>query len=67
MAKLDFEALNATIRYVMFSAFAVRPGVLGYDEESRAAVIDEISTIRPSCRSRAPLAISRRAASRHTR
>ena len=40
MAKLDFDALNATIRYVMFSAFAVRPGVLGYDEESRAAVID---------------------------
>ena len=41
MAKLDFDALNATIRYVMFSAFAVRPGVLGYDEESRAVVIDE--------------------------
>ncbi len=41
MAKLDYNALNATIRYVMFSAFSVQPGVLGYDTESRAAVIDE--------------------------
>ncbi len=44
MARLDYDTLNATIRYVMFSAFAVQPGVLGYDEESRAAVIDETST-----------------------
>jgi len=29
MARLDFDALNATIRYLMFSVFAVRPGVLG--------------------------------------
>ena len=41
MARLDYNALNATIRYVMFSSFAVRPGELGYDEQSRAAVSDE--------------------------
>jgi thiamine-phosphate diphosphorylase len=40
MARLDYDALNATVRYVMFSAFAVNPGVLGYDGDSRAAVID---------------------------
>ena len=44
MAKLDYDTLNATVRYVMFSAFAVRPGVLGYEDESRAAVIDETAT-----------------------
>ncbi len=44
MAKLDYDTLNATVRYLMFSAFAVRPGVLGYEDESRAAVIDETAT-----------------------
>jgi chlorite dismutase len=44
MAKLDFDELNATIRYVMFSTFAAEPGELGYDEETRAAVIDETAT-----------------------
>jgi len=44
MARLDYDTLNATIRYVMFSTFAVRPGVLGYDEESRAAVVDDTAT-----------------------
>ena len=44
MARLDYDTLNATIRYVMFSAFAVQPGVLGYDDESRAAVVDETAT-----------------------
>ena len=44
MAKLDYQAINATVRYVMFSAFAVQPGVLGYDEGDRAAVIDETAT-----------------------
>ena len=41
MAKLDFDALNATIRYLMFSVFAVRPGALG---DERAAVVDETAT-----------------------
>jgi len=41
MAKLDFDALNATIRYLMFSVFAVRQGALGDD---RTAVIDETAT-----------------------
>jgi chlorite dismutase len=44
MARLDYDTLNATVRYVMFSSFAVRPGALGYDEESRAAVTDETAT-----------------------
>ena len=38
MAKLDFDTLNATIRYLMFSVFSVRPGELG---EQRDAVIDD--------------------------
>ena len=41
MARLDYDELNATIRYLMFSTFAVRPGVLGDD---RAAVVDETAT-----------------------
>ena len=44
MAKLDYDKLNAAVRYVMFSAFAAKPGVLGYDEDSRAAVIGETAT-----------------------
>jgi chlorite dismutase len=38
MAKLDYQALNSTIRYLMFSVFQVQPGVLG---EDRAKAIDE--------------------------
>jgi hydrogen peroxide-dependent heme synthase len=41
MARLDFDALNATIRYLMFSVFAVRPGAIADD---RSAVIDETAT-----------------------
>ena len=41
MAKLDYDTLNATVRYLMFSVFAVRPGALG---EDRAAVVDETAT-----------------------
>ena len=41
MAKLNYDEINAAVRYVMFSVFTARPGVLGYDQESRAAVIDE--------------------------
>jgi len=44
MAKLDFDALNSTIRYLMFSVFSVRPGVLGYEEQARAAIVDETAT-----------------------
>ncbi len=44
MARLDYDELNATIRYVMFSAFAVEPGALGYDDDARAAVVDETAT-----------------------
>ena len=44
MAKLNYDKINATVRYVMFSVFAARPGALGYDDESRAAVIDETAT-----------------------
>ena len=40
MAKLDFDALNATIRYLMFSVFSVRPGELGDD---RSEVVEETS------------------------
>jgi len=41
MAKLDYESLNATIRYLMFSVFAVRPGALG---DERDGVVDETAT-----------------------
>lgn len=41
MAKLDFDELNSTLRYLMFSVFSVSPGELG---EDRADVIDEAST-----------------------
>jgi peroxiredoxin len=44
MARLDFDTLNATIRYLMFSVFAVRPGQLGVEEGARDAVIDETAT-----------------------
>ncbi|MGV0815497.1 hydrogen peroxide-dependent heme synthase [Mycolicibacterium boenickei] len=38
MAKLDYDELNSTIRYLMFSVFAVSPGELG---EDRAEVTTE--------------------------
>jgi peroxiredoxin len=41
MARLDFDALNATVRYLMFSVFAVRPGTLGWD---RDAVVEDTAT-----------------------
>ena len=44
MARLDFDALNATIRYLMFSVFAVRPGALGSEDGAREAVVDETAT-----------------------
>ncbi|MBJ8341368.1 chlorite dismutase family protein [Antrihabitans sp. YC3-6] len=34
MARLDFQTLNSTIRYLMFSVFAVQPGQLGDDREA---------------------------------
>ncbi|WP_042375785.1 hydrogen peroxide-dependent heme synthase [Gordonia alkanivorans] len=33
MARLDYAELNSTIRYLMFSVFAVRPGELGTDRD----------------------------------
>lgn len=44
MAKLDYDTLNATIRYLMFSVFSVRPGGLGHEGEARAAALDETVT-----------------------
>jgi chlorite dismutase len=41
MAKLDYDKLNSTTRYMMISVFAVQPEALG---EERAAVIDETAT-----------------------
>ncbi|MDG3016614.1 hydrogen peroxide-dependent heme synthase [Speluncibacter jeojiensis] len=41
MAKLDFQALNSTVRYLMFSAFRVTPGALGTD---RSMAIKEAQT-----------------------
>ncbi|PTR26735.1 chlorite dismutase [Rhodococcus sp. OK519] len=38
MARLDFDTLNSTLRYAMFSVFQVQPGVLGDD---RAAALKE--------------------------
>ncbi|RVW03995.1 hydrogen peroxide-dependent heme synthase [Rhodococcus xishaensis] len=36
MARLDYDKLNSTLRYAMFSVFQVQPGVLG---EDRAAAV----------------------------
>jgi hydrogen peroxide-dependent heme synthase len=41
MAKLDYDKLNTTIRYMMLSVFAVTPGELGDD---RSEVIDDVAT-----------------------
>ena len=41
MARLDYDALNTTVRYLMFSVFAVPPGVQGDD---RGAVVEEAAT-----------------------
>ena len=41
MARLDYDALNSTLRYLMFSVFSVTPGVLGDD---RTAIVDEAAT-----------------------
>ena len=42
MARLDYDTLNSTLRYLMFSVFSVRPGELG--EGRRDAVIDDATT-----------------------
>ncbi|BAX98254.1 putative chlorite dismutase [Mycobacteroides stephanolepidis] len=42
MASLDFDTLNSTIRYLMFSVFQVREGGLGEDRDSAA---DEVATL----------------------
>src|SRR6201991_2219104 len=38
MARLDYDGLNSTVRYLMFSVFAARQGALGDERES---VVDE--------------------------
>ncbi|MEB3051301.1 hydrogen peroxide-dependent heme synthase [Mycolicibacter sp. MYC123] len=44
MAHLDYDKLNSTIRYVMFSVFSVRPGVLDDGTISRSEVADQAAT-----------------------
>ncbi|WP_072814750.1 hydrogen peroxide-dependent heme synthase [Rhodococcus zopfii] len=39
MARLDFDKLNSTLRYAMWSVFQVRPGVLGDD---RAEALEDL-------------------------
>jgi hydrogen peroxide-dependent heme synthase len=41
MTRLDYDALNAAVRYLMFSVFSVRAGALG---DNRESVIDETAT-----------------------
>jgi chlorite dismutase len=45
MSRLDYNTLNSTIRYTMWSVFRVEPGRLGPD---RAAAADEASTFLKS-------------------
>lgn len=40
MARLDYKKLNSTLRYLMFSAFAVRPGELGPERDRAIADLD---------------------------
>lgn len=44
MAHLDYDKLNSTIRYVMFSVFSVRPGVLDEGPGTRDEVADQAAT-----------------------
>ena len=42
MAKLDFDALNSSIRYLMFSVFAVDPGQLGDERDAARYRLAEV-------------------------
>ncbi|AQA05817.1 hypothetical protein BVC93_29500 [Mycobacterium sp. MS1601] len=44
MSRLDFDALNSTIRYLMFSVFAVNQGELGSAERDRQEIVEETAT-----------------------
>lgn len=44
MAHLDYDALNATLRYLMFSVFSVRPGGLDAGSHNREEIADETAT-----------------------
>ena len=45
LGKLDYDALNSTLRYLMFSVFSVRPGALGEDRsDARKEAIDDASS-----------------------
>lgn len=41
MAKLDYNKLNSTVRYLMFSVFHVTPGALGEDRSAAVAEAEE--------------------------
>ncbi|AEF40231.1 hydrogen peroxide-dependent heme synthase [Hoyosella subflava] len=49
MARLDYKALNDTIRYLMFSVFQVEPGILG---DERDAAIKEFDAFVASLEER---------------
>lgn len=44
MAHLDYDKLNSTLRYLMFSVFSVRPGVLDEGPDTREAIADQAAT-----------------------
>ena len=46
MAKLDYDKLNSTTRYMMITAFAVNPGEL---DDDRSDVIDDVAPVDVSC------------------
>lgn len=44
MAHLDYDKLNSTLRYVMFSVFSVNPGELDGGAQTREAIADQAAT-----------------------
>ncbi|MGV0627309.1 hydrogen peroxide-dependent heme synthase [Mycolicibacter minnesotensis] len=44
MTHLDYDKLNSTLRYLMFSVFSVSPGDLDESADSRAAIADQAAT-----------------------
>ena len=45
MSRLDYAELNSTIRYLMFSVFAVRPGELPADRDQVKSDAADLSLI----------------------
>ena len=58
MARLDYDALNATVRYLMFSVFSVRQGALGAEGEARGTVIDDTATFLKQREERGVVAVT---------